>query len=205
MLKLRRFHSHKEKWDFPSISKSLVLKGLSSSLFSLSWHIMLYGSIVHISWGRKTQLSRPGDSNSHTHTREHSIQWEFSYPSQCNIMGVMASQITARSTVCSTGFLPEKNKKTKNLHYWAFVRGTTGDRWFPLPKGRWCGICFHIDTSSCFDGLIWNHSWNYHIHCQLGLRKGGSIMQVDPAKCQTTSLICAYESTSNLYNLKPLI
>ena len=31
-------------------------------------------------------------------------------------------------------------------HYWPIVRETTGDRWFPLTKGQWCG---HIVTSSC--------------------------------------------------------
>ena len=27
----------------------------------------------------------------------------------------------------------------------------TGDRWVPRTKGQWCGKCFHVMTSSCFN------------------------------------------------------
>ena len=34
------------------------------------------------------------------------------------------------------------------LHYWPFVRKTTGDQWSPLTEGQYCGKLFHIMTSS---------------------------------------------------------
>ena len=57
------------------------------------------------------------------------------------IMTAMASQIACVSIVCSTGYLGA-DQSSASL---AFV---TGDRWIPLKKGQWRGICFHLMTSS---------------------------------------------------------
>ena len=64
------------------------------------------------------------------------------------IISEMASQITSISIVCSTVCSFADQGKPQSPASLAFVRGSTGDRWFPLTKGQWRGKCFQSMLSS---------------------------------------------------------
>ena len=71
-------------------------------------------------------------------------------PLEWRHMAATASQITDNSTD-QQHVQASAKENIKWSHHWLFVRGTTGDRWIPLTKGRWCGKRFHVMTSSGTD------------------------------------------------------
>ena len=65
-------------------------------------------------------------------------------------MGVIASQITSLTIVCSTVYSDADQRKHRSSASLAFVWGIHRDRWIPRTKVQLRGKCFHFMTSSWF-------------------------------------------------------
>ena len=69
------------------------------------------------------------------------------------IMGTVASQITSLTIVYTTVYSDADQRKHQSSASLAFVWGIHRVRWSPRTKGQLRGKCFHLMTSSWYQGF----------------------------------------------------
>ena len=122
---------------FPTLSWSLILNGLRVKLCRLWFLVAVMGQVIN-----------------YLHGQDRLLQDTIHYDDV--IMGTIASQITSLTSVYSTVYSAQIKVNIKAPRQWPLCGEFTGDRWIPRTNGQLRGKCFHLMTSSCSNGAIFN-------------------------------------------------